>query len=46
MRKLQTITVITGLLFSLAAIAQDKQTPTVMNKIEPLPRDLEIQSGR
>jgi len=43
MRKVQTIIVITGLLFSLAASAEDKLTPKVTNKIEPLPRDLEIQ---
>jgi hypothetical protein len=43
MRKVQTIAVIIGLLFSLAASAQNKQTPSGMNKIEPLPRDLEIQ---
>ena len=35
MRKVQTIIVIAGLLFSLTASAE--------NKIEPLPRDLEIQ---
>ena len=35
MRKVQTIVVIAGLLFSLTASAE--------NKIEPLPRDLEIQ---
>jgi hypothetical protein len=43
MRKLQTIIVIVGLLFSLTASAEDKQTSKVMNKIEPLPQDLEIQ---
>jgi hypothetical protein len=44
MRKIQIIiVVIAGLLFSLTASAQDKQAPRVMNKIEPLPRDLEIQ---
>jgi hypothetical protein len=44
MRKVQIIiVVIAGLLFSLTASAQDKQAPRVMNKIEPLPRDLEIQ---
>ena len=43
MRRIQTIVVITGLLFSLAASAEDKQTLKVTNKIEPLPRDLEIQ---
>ena len=30
-------------MFSLTASAADKQTPKAMNKIEPLPRDLEIQ---
>jgi hypothetical protein len=39
MRKIQIVVVITGLLFSLAASAEDKQT----SKIEPLPRDLEMQ---
>ena len=43
MRKVQTIIVIAGLLFSLTASAENKQTRKVMNKIEPLPRDLEIQ---
>src|SRR5215470_6027507 len=43
MRKLQTIAVIAGLLSSLTASAQNKQTLSGMNKIEPLPRDLEIQ---
>ena len=44
MRKVQAIVVIAGLLlFSLTAIAEDKQPPKVMNKVEPLPRDLEIQ---
>ncbi len=43
MRKIQIIVVIVGLLFSLTASAENKQTPKVMNKIEPLPRDLEIQ---
>src|SRR5215472_12310996 len=43
MRKLQTIAVIAGLLFSFTASAQNKQTLSGMNKIEPLPRDLEIQ---
>jgi hypothetical protein len=41
MRKVQTFIVIVGLLFSLTASAQDK--PREMNKIEPLPQDLEIQ---
>src|SRR5262249_17011647 len=43
MRKLQTIAVIAGLLFSFTASAQNKQTFSGMNKIELLPRDLEIQ---
>ncbi|HET6459747.1 MAG TPA: hypothetical protein VFG29_03060 [Syntrophales bacterium] len=38
MRKVQAIVLVAGLLFSLAAGAEDKQA-----KIEPLPRDLEIQ---
>jgi len=42
-RKIQIIVVIATLLFSLTAGAENKQTPKVMNKIEPLPRDLEIQ---
>ncbi len=43
MRKFQTITVIVALLFSFAASAENKGTPKAMSKIEPLPRDLEIQ---
>ncbi|SPQ00091.1 exported hypothetical protein [Candidatus Sulfobium mesophilum] len=43
MRKVQTIIVIAGLLFSLNASAEDKHTPKAIDKIEPLPRDLEIQ---
>src|SRR5712664_1348259 len=43
MRKVQTIAVIVGLLFSFTASAQTKPIPGGMNKIEPLPRDLEIQ---
>ena len=43
MRKAQTIIVIAGLLFSLTASAENKQPTKEMNKIEPLPRDLEIQ---
>jgi hypothetical protein len=43
MRTVQTIVVIAGLLFSLAASAEDTQTPRAMKKIEALPRDLEIQ---
>ena len=43
MRNIQRIAVVVGLLFSLAASAQNKQTAKGMNKIEPLPRDLEMQ---
>jgi len=43
MRKLQIIAVIVVLLFSLTAGAQNQQNARGMNKIEPLPRDLEIQ---
>lgn len=43
MRKVQIIGLIVGLFFSLTASAQNKQTSSGMNKIEPLPRDLEIQ---
>jgi hypothetical protein len=42
MKRFQRIAVIVGLLFSLTASAQNKNT-TVTNKVEPLPRDLEIQ---
>ena len=43
MRKVQIFVVIAGLLFSLTASAENKQTPKAMNKIDPLPRDLEMQ---
>jgi len=43
MRKIQTIIAIAGLLFSLTASAENKQTLKEMKKIESLPRDLEIQ---
>ena len=43
MRKVQTFVAIICLLFALTASAENKQTPEVMNKIEPLPRELEIQ---
>lgn len=42
MRKIQTIAIIAGLLISLAAGAQTQQTSNG-NKVDPLPRDLEIQ---
>ncbi len=40
---LAAITVIVALLFSLTASAQNEQTSGTTNKIDPLPRDLEIQ---
>jgi hypothetical protein len=43
MRTAQAVVAVTVLLFVLAAGAEDMQTPKAMNKIEPLPRDLEIQ---
>jgi len=42
MKSIFTFIVVVGLLSSLTARAEDKQTPNV-NKFEPLPRDLEIQ---
>ncbi len=46
MRKIRIFAVIAGLLFSLTASAENRQTPKVTNNIEPLPRDLEIQLAR
>ncbi len=43
MRMVLIIVVLAGLLSSLAATAKDEQTTRLVNKIEPLPRDLEIQ---
>jgi len=43
MGKVQTIVVIVGLLFSLTANAQNEHHSSGTNRIEPLPRDLEIQ---
>ena len=43
MTKVQTIAVILALLFSVTAVAQSQQTAKGANKIEPPPRDLEIQ---
>jgi hypothetical protein len=43
MRKVKANAVIVALFFVLIASAQNKQTPRGMNKIEPLPRDLQIQ---
>src|SRR3954466_8524353 len=42
-RNIQRIVVMAGLMFALAASAPTNQTPKATNKIEPLPRDLEIQ---
>lgn len=41
--RFQAIAAIAGLLFSLTATAQNKQAPKGANKIDILPRDLEIQ---
>jgi hypothetical protein len=43
MRKVQTLAVIGGLVFSLTASAGHRQTHEVTKGLEPLPRDLEIQ---
>src|SRR6202163_1383593 len=43
MRKVQTISVVLALLFSLTVSAQDNETAKGTNKLAPLPRDLEIQ---
>jgi len=43
MKIVQTFAVIAGLLFSLIAGAENIPALKVMNKFEPLPRDLEIQ---
>src|SRR5262245_42871160 len=43
MRKLQTLALIVGLLSSLAASAENSENPKGLNRIEPLPRDLEIR---
>jgi len=43
MTTVQTIAVILALLFSVTAAATSQQTAKGANKIEPLPRDLEIQ---
>ena len=43
MRIVRTIGIMAVFLVALSASAQNKQTPGATNKIEPLPRDLEIQ---
>lgn len=43
MKNVQRLIVIAGLLFSLAASAETRSTPQAKNRVEPLPRDLEIQ---
>ena len=43
MRKVRTIAFIVGLLFSLNVSAQNRPTPTGKKRIDPLPKDLEIQ---
>src|SRR3954452_10817107 len=42
-RKIETITVIVCLLFSLSGNAQNNENPQGVKRIEALPRDLEIQ---
>jgi hypothetical protein len=43
MTKILTASVVLALLFSLTASTQNKETARGTNKLEPLPRDLEIQ---
>ena len=43
MKKVQTVIFVAGLLLSLTASAENKETSTVTHKLDPLPRDLEIQ---
>ncbi len=43
MKKVHTIALTAGLLFSLSSSAQNKQPATGAKRIEPLPQDLEIQ---
>jgi hypothetical protein len=43
MTKVLTASIVLALLFSLTASAQNKETAKGTNKLEPLPRDLEIQ---
>ena len=43
MRKVQAISVVLALLFSLTVSAQNNETAKGTNKLAPLPRDLEIQ---
>ena len=43
MNKIPAVTMIACLLFSLTASARSSQTSEVAHKLEPLPRDLEIQ---
>src|ERR1700746_2143145 len=43
MTKVLIASVVLALLFSLTASTQNKETATGTNKLEPLPRDLEIQ---
>jgi hypothetical protein len=43
MRKIHTLVVIAGLVWSLTASAENTQTSNAPNELEPLPRDLEVQ---
>ena len=44
MRKIQRVILIAGLLFSLIAGAEDKQSPNMIKKFEPLQRALAKRS--
>ena len=43
MRKIHSVVVMAGLVLSLAASAENTQSPNVPTKLDPLPRDLEVQ---
>lgn len=43
MKKIQAIIAIAALFFSLSTLAENKPASSATNKIDPLPRDLEIQ---
>ncbi len=43
MRKIPTVILVIGLMFSLIASAEDKKADGMVAKLKPLPRDLEIQ---
>jgi hypothetical protein len=43
MNSVKTLSIVAALLLSLTSSAQNRQSPKATNKIDPLPRDLEIQ---